>query len=323
MRIIYIVPDSTRPSWGLGVIYHHVEVLNKAGKNAYIMHQKKGFKLGWLPVKVPILYFENSKLEQSDILIVPEVMTNIKGLQKMKCRKILLVQATAFLFESLPDDETHISLGFKDAIGIMPHMIPIIENFIHLRTKIIPPFIADYFYKGSEKLHDRKKKILIYPKFQQQDYIVIRRLIQDKLKAINPTGLTSLFNKGWQLVEVKDKTHQEVAELMQESTFFISTNSFEAFNTSVPEAMAAGCINLCYEGFGPRDYLKDKENAFVFQNNEAYSLCNFLFQLIDKFEENVSVFSEMRERAHETARRYTLANAKPQIITYFENLPLD
>lgn len=320
MRIIFIVPDNTRPSWGLGVIYHYVSVLNKAGYDAYIMHQKKGFKLDWLSVKVPILYFEKSMLEQSDMLIVPEVMTDIKGLKKMKCRKVLFVQATAFLFQSLPDDETHSSLGFKDAIGIMPHMISIIENFTHLKTKIIPPFIADYFYKKPEKLHERKKKILVYPKFQQQDYSIIRRVLRDKLEAINPSGLSSLFTKGWEMVEVKDKTHKEVAELMQEAMFFISTNSFEAFNTSVPEAMAAGCINLCYEGFGPRDYLKDKENAFVFGNNEAYRLCTFLFELIDKFEENNGVFFKMRERAYETARQYTLTNAEQPITSYFKDM---
>lgn len=67
---------------------------------------------------------------------------------------------------------------------------------------------------------------------------------------------------------------------MKKAAFFIATNTFESFNASVVEAMAAGCINVCYEGFGPRDYLENNSNAFVFNNNEAYELCRHLFFLL-------------------------------------------
>lgn len=82
---------------------------------------------------------------------------------------------------------------------------------------------------------------------------------------------------------VKNLTHKEVAVEMQKSAFFISLNTFEALNTSIVEAMAAGCIVFCYEGFGARDYLADRVNAFSFKNNEAYELVETFCNQIDNY----------------------------------------
>ncbi len=316
-KIFYLCPDNIRPSWGLGIIYHHVKALCAAGYEAYVIHEKAYFKVDWLSLDVPILYLNQLPIiNVEDILFVPEVMVNIAGLKSLDCRKILFVQASSFLFEKLPDNETHKSLGFESALVTMPHMIPIIEQFTELRVNLVPPFVADYFYKEKSKLNEREKIILIFPKFHQQDYGIIRRLINDKLQ--QNASLSSLAKQGWKLIEMKDKTHKQVAELMKKATFFIATNTFESFNASVVEAMAAGCINVCYEGFGPRDYLVNNKNAFVFKNNEAFELCRHLFLLID--EEQEIVLKQMRQNAFETALHYSYENTRQQLIQYFETI---
>lgn len=322
-KIYYIVPDNIKPSWGLGVIYTHVRILLDHGFDAAIVHQKSPFKIKWLQINVPVLYWEskNFYLRKEDVLVVPEVMVGLKGLKKVDCTKVLFVQASSFLFDSLPPKVTHQELGFKGVIGIMPHMMPILQKYVQLPATMIPPFVADYCYKDPRQLHKRKNNILIFPKFQQQDYGIIHRIVSDKLASINKKGIWSRFsNDNWKLIEVKDKSHKEVAALMKEATFFISTNAFEAFNTSVAEAMAAGCINLCYEGFGPKDYLEDGKNAFVFQNNEAYALCEKLFTFLHNFEEMQEVFVALREHAYNTAGEYSVEKAKPAIADYFTNI---
>lgn len=181
-KIFYLVPDNNRPSWGLGIIYHHVDMLRSVGFDAYLIHEKANFKVDWLSLNVPVLYWNKQpEIKSYDILVVPEVMANLKGLKQLHCKKILFVQATSFLFEMLPEKESHLSLGFKKAIGTMPHMAPIIEEFISLKVDLIPPFVAEYFYKEEKTIDEREKIILIFPKFQQQDYGIIRRIIQDRL----------------------------------------------------------------------------------------------------------------------------------------------
>ncbi len=318
-NIYYMAPDSNTPSWGQGIIYHHVLALNQLGYKATILHEKENFKIEWLDIKVPILFWSKSfSLSPTDILVVPEVAVNFKGLKKLKCRKILFVQASSFLFEMMPDDETHLSLGFESAIGIMPHMMPIIEQFTCLYADMIPPFVAPYFLKEHRLLNEREKLILVFPKFYQQDFGIVKRVISDRLKSFNPTGLTSIFKSKWKLIILKGKTHKEVAELMKKATFFIATNTFESFNASCVEAMAAGCISICYEGFGPRDYLKNGKNAFVFPNNEAYKLSNFVFDLLDNFEENQLNLNSIREEGFHLAHSYNYNATKSAIHEYYK-----
>lgn len=317
-KIFYLAPDSNTPSWGLGIIYHHVLALNEAGFSAFLVHEKARFKLEWLEIKVPVLYWNQSpEIAEEDIVVVPEVMVNMKGLKKLKCRKILLVQASSFLFEMLPEDETHLSLGFESAIGIMPHMMPIIEQFTKLKAEMVPPFVAPYFRKEESKLHDRNKTILIFPKFHQQDFGIVKRVVEDKLKEINPSGITSIFKSKWKLIVLKGKTHKEVAELMQEAIFFIATNTFESFNASCVEAMSAGCISICYEGFGPRDYMVNEKNAFVFPNNEAYRLSNHVFDLIENFEQKTTQLKSIREEGYRLSATYNYLSTKEKLVELF------
>lgn len=319
MKIFYLVPDNNTPSWGVGIIYHHVLALNEGGFEAFLVHEKKGFKPDWLSVNVPTLYWNvGFSIQPDDILVVPEVMVNVKELKKLKCRKMLFVQASSFLFEMLPEDETHLSLGFESALGIMPHMLTIIEQFTGLKVYMVPPFVAEYFYKDEAQLHEREKTILIFPKFHQQDFGIVRRLVHDKIETVNPSGITSVFKSKWKLIVMKGKTHKQVAELMKEASFFIATNTFESFNASVVEAMAAGCISICYEGFGPRDYIRNGENAFVFLNNEAYQLVNKVYELIDSYEQQQFKLRTMRENGYKLAKSYNYQATKDQLIDLFK-----
>lgn len=317
-KIFYLVSDYDTPSWGLGIIYHHVLALNDAGFNAFVIHEKKGYKVSWLDVKVPVVYWnESPSILSEDILIVAEVNVNRKWLKKLKCRKILFVQASSFLFEMLPENETHLSLGFESAIGIMPHMMPVIEQFTGLKADMIPPFIAPYFYKEENKLHNREKIILMYPKFHQQDFGIVKRVLDDKLKEINPSGITSIFKSKWKIIVLKGKTHMEVAQLMKEATFFITTNTFESFNASCVEAMSAGCIAICYEAFGPRDYMINNKNAFVFPNNEVFRLSNHVFDLIENFDQKQIQLKNIREEGQKLAATYNYEATKDKLVELF------
>ncbi len=123
---------------------------------------------------------------------------------------------------------------------------------------------------------------------------------------------------GWELVELSGYSHHETAALLQESTFFVSLNTREAFNTSVPEAMAAGCIPICYEAFGGQDYLRNGENAFVFSNNTIYPLIEKLLDLIDHYDSALDKLAKMRESAFETASHYTRDNTREALLAFFE-----
>jgi glycosyltransferase involved in cell wall biosynthesis len=316
--IYYLVPDNEKPSWGVGIIYHHVSSLVLSGFSACIVKSGDNKVPNWLKLKVPVLGVSEfwSVYETSDSLVVPEVMVGFKDLERITCKKILFVQAGAFLFESMPSRKSHKDLGFAEVIVIMPHLQTIVEKYLRLPTVLIPPFVAEYFF--CNKPASKKKQILIYPKFEQIDYSIVTYLLSKYLDNRNKTSLfTSMFAKNWKLVELKGMTHREVARTMHESEVFISLNAFEALNTSVVEAMASKVRVFCYEGFGPRDYLIPNVNAFVVANNEPYLLFDKVVEFIESFDNPSINDGGMIEKAFETANDYKQELMVSRLIKYY------
>ena len=147
-KIFYLLPDSEKPSWGIGMLYNHVHILIKNGFNAQVIKDGNLVAPSWLDIEVPILdyNFLYSNLGIEDILVVPEVMIDMPNLKRVKCRKFLFIQASAYIYESMPLGETHQSLGFEHALIIMPHMQIIVQKHLNLPFTLIPPYIPDYFF---------------------------------------------------------------------------------------------------------------------------------------------------------------------------------
>jgi len=63
--IYYLVTDNSKPSWGVGIIYHHVSILVKYGYSAIVLHNSPGFKIGWLDLNLQISYFSEVLLNMT------------------------------------------------------------------------------------------------------------------------------------------------------------------------------------------------------------------------------------------------------------------
>lgn len=319
MAVYYYVMENNMPSWGTGMIYYHVWLLHKNNIEAYVLHDKANYRLPWLELDVPIKYINNKSLSinLADYLVIPEFYADNLQLQKYKCKKIVFVQNAFYIFDGLKNIETYEELGISQVFYYMPHLKKTLRQVTDLPLFETPPFIAPYFFtKETEK--ERQKRIIIYPKHNNRDYLILKRMLQQKLNLAPKNGFQKLFKKdNWELIELKDKTHHQVAKEMQQATFFISLNTTEAFNSSVPEAMAAGCINICYEGVGPADFLVDGRNAFVFSNNHVYNLVEKLSELLRDYDNKKTVLDRMRLAARQTAEAYKIAILEKSMLSFF------
>jgi glycosyltransferase involved in cell wall biosynthesis len=315
------VPENANPSWGAGMIYYHVWLLNKNGFSAYVLHDKKPYQLSWISVDVRFQYLndKNLSIRQQDVLVVPEFYADLAELTKFNCRKIVFVQNAFYIFDGLQSGKSYDGLGYETVFYYMPHLQKVLSKVTSLPLYETPPFIAPYFFSADEVNNQRKKKILIYPKFGSRDFSILKRMLDDKLGIKEKSRLEKLLSKKneWQIVELKNKGHKEVAEEMKQATFFISLNTTEAFNSSVPEAMAAGCVNICYEGVGPADFLANETNAFVFSNNHIFPLINKVIELVQRFDEMMPLISSIRSNARKTADCYTIAELEVSLVSFF------
>lgn len=55
-RIFFICPDTNTPSGGVKQLYRQVDILNKNGFRAFILHGKYGFKCKWFDNATSVAY---------------------------------------------------------------------------------------------------------------------------------------------------------------------------------------------------------------------------------------------------------------------------
>lgn len=323
--IYYFCPDYDVPSWGMGMLYYHVHFLTSNKIDACILHDKPPFKLSWLSLNIPIKYIQNNvKSIAEDIMVVPEFYAADKTVDRFKCRKIIFVQNSFILFERIAPSALN-KLGYEAAFYIMPHLKKVLSRFFAGSLYETPPFIPGYYFKEASTLNTRRRSIIIYPKTDNRDYNIIEKLLRDKFPR---PGIVDRFLKSgkainnWEIIVLKNLTHKQVAAAMQGAAFFINLNTHEAFNSSVPEAMAAGCINFTYDAFGPVDFLEDQKNAFVFNNNHVFDLFERIEYYTTNFDDlGVTVeLNNIRKNAYETAQKYTSATAEKEIVSVFRKI---
>jgi glycosyltransferase involved in cell wall biosynthesis len=322
MNIYYYLPENDRPSWGAGVIYYHTWLLQKNNFAAHVLYDKKPYRLKWLKLDVSFKYLDDAglKIQKNDILVIPEVCVNLPSLRMLDCKKIVFVQNAFYIYQGLSTIKNYEEAGIEQVFYIMPHLKKILGMVTVLPLYETIPFVAPYYFKDKIN-HARKRRIILYPKFDNKEYVILKRMLEDKLGLRQKRTIEKLFasKNDWEIIELKDKTHHEVAEEMGQAAFFISLNTTEAFNTSVPEAMAAGCINICYEGVGPADFLEDKVNAFVFSNNHIYPMVEKIIELVERYDTIQPQLQLIRTNARSTADNYTLEKLETQLIPFFKD----
>jgi len=317
--VYYLAPDFDSPSWGVGLLYKHVEILRSQGVDAFVLHDKVGFSINWLETVVPVAFLEDPSFEvrPGDMLVVPEVLAEKGRSIGGDCRRMVFVQGSYLILQPFSEAISYRDLGYEAAITILPHVKEILERHFDIEASIVPPFVAPYFFleDSGSKGHGRQKRILMFPKQGYReagffDYDILRKILERGCRR----------NPPWELLEVTGRPHREVATLMQESELMVSVNCLEAFNTTVPESMAAGCLPICYEGFGGQDFLVDQKNAFVFQNNYVYMLADTAEKLMNEFERRGDEMTELRRQAQVTARTFSRGNTEKALADLFRDL---
>jgi hypothetical protein len=297
--IYYLVADHPAPSWGTGMLYEHVRLLRGLGHQACVLHHQAPYRPGWRELEVPVQYLDQPGFapRASDVVVIPEVLASGEAARRHPWRRVVFVQGSFLILEGLGGSVDYAALGYEAAMAVLPRVAHVVERHFGLSAEVVPPFIAPHFFAPS--VLPRRRRILLAVK---EGYRLAGVPDQEIAGALLAKEIAR--RPEWSLVRLTGLTHREVAELMQASMFLVNVHSHEAFNTTVPEAMAAGCVPICYEAFGGRDFLRDGENAFVFANQEVYAIVERVCELVDRFAEHEPSLARMREGGRSTAESY-------------------
>lgn len=318
IRIFHLATEKrAAPSWGLATLYHHTAMLRAHGYDAFVLHRDPNFRLPFFDIQAPVVVLGSGAgiLNAQDLLVVPEILAAAPEVLALPCRKMVFIQ-NAFYICSQREDAVlnYRTLGYEAVLAGLPHIQKITEKYHGMPAALVLPFVADYFFLPLSQLaQPRLPQILLHAKQQGRDWQIFQSVLRSKLEAD-----ASLSH--WKIVTLKDRTHKEVAELMRQAAVQVNLNVCEAFNTSVPEAMAAGCLNFCYDAFGSLDFLSSGEHAFVFPNHHIYPLLDQLIEILENYDRHEAKLSLMRRCAFETAGRYRYADTAQSLCAFFESI---
>jgi hypothetical protein len=294
------------------MIYTHVRLLCANGIEAAVLHNQPGFRPNWMNSDAPRLYRldKSFRVTRDDLLVVPEVHAAEPDALNLARRRVVFVQASSYIAPGLGSAKGYSQLGYQGAIAIMPHVREIVQRHYGLEAPVIPPCVAPYFFEDeSRRVTVRKRLVALCPKAWCRDFPIVRQMLHSRARAI-----------GWRLVELQDKPHRHVARIFKQAAIHVNVNCQESFNATVPEAMAAGCIPICYEAFGGKDYLRDGENAYVFPTHHAYPLVEHTLELMGSWDTKQRALAGIRSGGRATARRYTEAMTEKALVAYFRPL---
>jgi glycosyltransferase involved in cell wall biosynthesis len=318
-RVYYLTPDYPVPSWGQGLLYEHVRLLREEGLDSWVLHERAPFRLPWLDSDVPVAYLDagGPAAGPEDLLVVPETLVAKASRQRWPGRRGVFVQGSFLTLTEHAEAFRYPELGFEFALAVLPHVAEVVAKHFGIAAQVVPPFVAPYFFRSVESIrhHPRDPVVLLackeaYRRVGFPDYDIFTKLMR---------RFCAEHGGGWRVEELAGKTHRQVAERMAESAFMVNLNSHEAFNSTVPEAMAAGCAVLCYEAVGGRDFLADGDNALVFGNHHVYALVERLQQLI-RGGAGASDLLQLRLGGRATAARFTEAGTRRALAEAFAPL---
>lgn len=256
MTVYVLAPENNSPSGGIKILYRHADVLNHAGIDAAVLHLKKGFRCTWFENDTRIKYLPDFQLTGNDFLVIPEIygpriplLNQLPGISA-GVKKVIFNQNCRYTFLGQTRDSIQ-SSGFDMAYNKRDEYIAamVVSEDSKKYLEYVFPGLDVWRIHNSinveqfEYQKNKKKQICFMPRKHEEDALQVLAI----LKLRNALG-------DFEIVPIENRNEAGVAEIMQQSMFFLSFGYPEGCPLPPAEAMACGCIVIGYDGFGGHEY---------------------------------------------------------------------
>jgi hypothetical protein len=246
--VYYLCPDDDKPSGGIRVVYRHVDLLNAAGVDAAVLHERPGFRVGWFGNDTRVLAARDVTLGRDDLLVVPEYYGPGLGSLPAGARKVIFNQNAYSTFAQVPFAGTGAGAPYAGVPGIAALLTVSQDNAALLRHAFpeLPVHVARVvvdervFHPGGA------------PAGRRIGYMPRRRAEEQEqlLHILRGRGVLD----GWELAPIDGMTEAQTAEALRACAVFLSFSEREGFGLPPAEAMASGAYVVGFTGLGGRDF---------------------------------------------------------------------
>lgn len=239
-RLLFVSPDSNSPIGGVKVIYRHVELLQRLGYDAQVMHFQRPFRCGWFENTASVVYLD--EVRTTDLLMVPEIMTTFAlRLGSRGVRYCMFVQNGYLVLPSAPPPE--VWNCYKNAAAILS----ISQDTSDLLASVFPEFahkiVRVKYSVDAERFQPRAK--------QMKCTYMPRKL---RLHSANVVPWLTRVFPGWTFEPIHNMTERQVAEQLATSRVFLAFSDVEGCPLPPIEAALCGNVVVGYPGWGGCEY---------------------------------------------------------------------
>lgn len=244
MKIFYLTPDNQRPCGGITVIYQQVSALRELGVDAYIVHEKTGFRPAWLTgyEELKIIAHDQAKehITPSDWVVIPDAhLAEPDYFFHTVGKKIALIQGqTTFNLTPLQFQQ----LQYQAIIVCSDTVHQAVKTKLNVDAFILMNY-ADPRFKPGNKLPGSMA-------YMPRKNTLTLKLFTQQAQKRDPHVI---------LLPIDGLPPQEVAHILGQADYFISTtHAREGFGLPILEAMRSGCVVLGQYGNVTDDFIQDK-----------------------------------------------------------------
>lgn len=252
MAIYFYCDCDPLPTGGIRKIYDQVDLLNKHNFEAYVLHDKKDFRVQWFPNETKLKYEESVKIQPNDYIVLPE--THIERVRSYPKNKIVIFNQGCYLtFEMITVEKLIKDLLRKEKrtpyySGMIKGIIVVSKDSKEYVELCFPNLMTYRIYNGIDP-----GKYAFQPYKKKQIAFLVSKNQSDLVQILSILNLTNVLD-GWELVPIHQYPEKKVIQILFEAAIYLNFSTQEGFGLVPAEAIACGCIVAGYDGFGGREY---------------------------------------------------------------------
>jgi hypothetical protein len=298
--IYYFCYDIDEPRGGIKVLYRHVDILNKHGFSAYIVHQKSGFRCSWFANSTPVISTVDVSFKKEDYLVIPEEIFSELNKHVKGVKKIVFNQNCYYTFlngYSLKPEETSTPYRDEDLVAAMV----VSEDSKRYLSYVFPDLkivqIRNSIDSSVFNYSEQKLPLISF---------MPRKNMLDVLQVINILKFRGVLID-FRILPIHNKKEPEVAQILRESLIFLSFGCPEGFSLPPAEAMACGCVVIGYHGMGGKEFFRP-DFSYPVAHGDIVSFAQTVEKVIELYHHDKNIMIKKGKSASE----YILANYSTQ-----------
>jgi glycosyltransferase involved in cell wall biosynthesis len=304
--IYYLCPDYSVPSGGIRAIYRHVDILNRAGRSAAVLHHRDGYACRWFEHSTRTVGVPSVRLSPEDVLVVPEIYGPYLSRLPREPTLVAFNQNAYLTYEHQPEGRSLAYDIFAAALTVSSDSAELLRfAFPGLDVSVVPNAIDPHVFRPSSEPLSRR--IATMPRKRPEEARQVMRLLGDRLR-------------GWEVVRIENAPEAQAAAMLRSAPIFLALGRQEGFGLPPAEAMASGSYVIGFPGFGGREIF-DPAFSTPVEDGDVLSLAREMADLLGLYERQPGVVREAGLDACEHIReRYSLERQRVELLGFYDRL---